>query len=462
MNPPDTAPAQHAPGRTLSRRSLFFYSLPEMPLQVAAIPVLTFIPNYYGSELGISLETVGLVWMIAMLIDGITDPVVGYASDRTVTRWGRRRVWMVASVPLMLLSVYQLFFPDHGVGATYLLFWMIVLWIGWTMLLIPYYAWGAELSADYHERAVVSAWRTAVGMFANVLSKLVPVVALYLFAYGGTQEVLQLIGILLMVLLPLTVFLCVWQVPETLQFVPARMPVIAGIRVMWRNGPFKRLLLAFFINYIGTSISSATIIFYIRGVLGEEKAGITMILCYYLANLLSIPFWLKVSHSLGKHRAWVAGLLIFVVASPAYLLLGQGDFYWMLPIAAITGVGGGAFWVMPNAMKADVIDLDTLKSGENRAATYFAVWSLAIKLAMALGPWLSLSVLGWVGYDATPGAHNTVQQVLGLKLIFVFSTPLFYGLAALIAWRYPITEERHRLLRAALQRRVARVAPDNP
>ena len=440
----------------LNRRTLFYYSLPEMPLQVAAIPVLTFIPNYYGSELGIELSTVGLVWLLATLVDGISDPVIGYASDRTHSRWGRRRIWMAAAVIPMLLSVYYLFFPATGVGAGYLLFWMITLWIAWTMLLIPYYAWGAELSTDYHERAVVSAWRTWVGMFANVLSKLIPVAALYFFAYGGTREVLVLIGTMLMVLLPVTVGLAVWQVPESRAFVAARMPLLHGLRLMWRNGPFKRLLLAFFINYIGTSISSATIMFYIRGIIGEEKAGIAMILCYYLANLISIPLWLRVSRHIGKHRAWVVGLLIFVVASPLYLLLGEGDFVWMLPIAAITGVGGGAFWVMPNAMKADVIDLDTLKSGENRAAMFFAVWSLAIKLAMALGPWLALTTLDWVGFDAAPGAHNTEEQLWGLKIIFIFSTPVFYGLAAAIAWRYPITEERHRRLRKLLEKRHAR------
>ncbi len=446
------------PTQALSRRRLFFYSLPEMPLQVAAIPVMTFIPNYYGSELGVSLATVGTVWLLATLIDGLSDPVIGYASDRTNTRWGRRRVWMLASVPLMMISIHRLFFPSTGADGTYLLFWMVCLWIGWTMLLIPYYAWGAELSDEYHERAVVSAWRTWIGMFANVMSKLIPVAALYFFAYGGTREVLVIVGWMMMALIPLTVILAVTQVPERTNYVPTRAPLMQGIKLMWKNGPFKRLLLAFFINYIGTSISSATIIFYIRGVIGEEQAGITMILCYYLVNLLSIPFWLKISKRIGKHKAWVAGLSIFVVASPLYLFLGEGDFIWVLPIAAITGLGGGAFWVMPNAMKADVIDLDRLKSGEDRAATYFAVWSLAIKIAMALGPWMALTALDLVGFDATPDAENTPEQLLGLKLIFVMSVPVFYSIAALVAWRYPITEERHRRLRTLLEKRRARRA----
>ena len=453
-----TRAAGDIPGSTdtkLPKRTLFYYGLSDMPIQVATIAVSAYIPNYFGADLGVSLAAVGTVWLIARLFDAFTDPLIGYLSDRTNTRWGRRRVWMVAAVPFMMVAIYKLFFPVPPVDANYLLIWMCVLWLGWTMLLIPYYAWAAELSPDYNERSVITGWRTWLGMFANVLSKLVPVAALVLFAYGGTREVLVLIGSMMLVLLPVTVGVTVWKVPETRNFTPSRMPIVKGLRLMWANGPFKILVTAFFINYTGTALSTAAVLFFIRGVLGEEEAGIVMLLTYYGTNLCSIPFWVWISAKIGKHRAWIAGLLMFWV-SPLYMLLGPGDFYWMLPITAITGFAGGSGWVLPNSMKADVIDLDTLKSGENRAAWFFAVWSLAIKIALSVGPWLALTALALVGFDPTPGAVNTPEQLWGLRILFCFSTPLFFTLAAVVATRYPITEERHRRLRSALERRQAR------
>ena len=434
----------------LDRRTKLLYGLPEMPLQVATIPVVTFIPNYYGSELGVSLAAIGVVWMLARLFDGVSDPLIGYLSDRTASRWGRRRVWMVAALPIMMLALWKLFFPGGAVDAMYLLVWMLALWLGWTMLIIPYYAWGAELSDDYHERTSISAWRTGLGMVANVLSKLLPVAALYFFSYGGTREVLNMVGWMVLAMLPLTVLITVTTVSEAPRPRRAGVSLGRGLRLMMENGPFLRLMLAFLVNYTGTAMSTATVLFFIRGVVQEEDAGIVMILTYYLATLASIPFWLQVSRRIGKHRAWMAGLSLFVLASPFYMLLGPGDFYWMLPISFITGIGGGAFWVMPNAMKADVIDLDEANSGENRAALFFAMWSMAMKLALSIGPMLALTALAWTGFDATPGAVNGERELLGLRIIYVFATPVFYGIAILIIRGYPITEEYQRELRTRI------------
>ena len=386
---------------------MIYYGLADMPIQVATIAVAAYIPNYYGSDLGISLATVGTVWLLARLFDAVTDPLIGYLSDRTRTRWGRRRVWMAGAAPIMTLAIYKLFFPDPDVDGTYLLIWMVILWLGWTMLLIPYYAWAAELSPDYNERSVITGWRTWLGLAANVISKVIPVLALLLFAYGGTREVLLMIGTMLLVLTPVTIGLTIWKVPERVDLHPVHIPMLDGLKLMWRNGPFKRLLVAFFINHTGAALSTAVVLFYIRGVVQEEDAGIVMLLTYYAVSLCSVPIWVAISKRVGKHRAWCAGLMMYWV-SVVYMFLGPGDFLLMLPVTAVTGFAGGCTWVLPNSMKADVIDLDTLESGQNRAAWFFAVWSLAIKIAASIGPWLALMLLPSPGSTQHP-VRTTAQ-----------------------------------------------------
>jgi glycoside/pentoside/hexuronide:cation symporter, GPH family len=434
----------------LPRRTLFFYGLADMPIQMAAVPIAAFIPNYYGADLGVSLAAVGTIWLITRLFDAVSDPLIGWLSDRTHTRFGRRRVWMVASIPISMLAIYKLFMPEPPVDASYLLFWLIVLWTGWTMLFIPYYAWAAELSTDYHERTRITGWRAWIGMAGNVLSKVVPVAAIFFFGFGGTRETLLLVGAMILLLLPISVILTVINVPEGRDYAPSRMALLPGLRLMLRNQPFKRLVVAFFINQLGSAISTALVVFFIRGVLKDEQGSILMLLVYYGFNLMGIPFWIWFAGRIGKHRAWSLSLIVFSVFQCGYLLLGEGDFYWMLPITAVTGLLGGSFWVIPNSMKADVIDLDTLESGENRAAWYFSVWSLTTKIALSVGPWLALSILALFGYDPTPGAVNDDSGQLGLRLLYCLGPALGFTAAAVIAWNHPLDEERHREIRAAL------------
>ena len=157
--------------KRLPKKTLFFYGLSDMPLSVANVPLAAYIPNYYGADLGVSLAAIGSVWLFARLFDAITDPLIGYLGDKTDTRWGRRRVWMLGSIPFLMLSVYKIFFPSLDVDAGYLLFWLVVFWLGWTMLFIPYYAWAAELSPDYNERTTIAAWRMFLGMMLWIMQK---------------------------------------------------------------------------------------------------------------------------------------------------------------------------------------------------------------------------------------------------------------------------------------------------
>ena len=436
--------------KPLSRRTLFFFGLADMPIQMAAIPVAAFIPNYYGQDLGLSLAAVGTIWLMTRLFDAVSDPLIGWLSDRTSTPWGRRRVWMVAAVPIMMISVYKLFMPSGEVTELYLLGWLVALWIGWTMLFIPYYAWAAELSTDYNERTRITGWRAWIGMAANVVSKVVPVLSIFFFDYGGTAETLFLIGVMTLVLLPVTVGLCVTNVPEPQDYRPTQIALLPGLKLMLKNGPFKRLVVAFFVNQLGSAISTALVVFYIRNVLEEEQSSILMLLVYYGFNLLGIPFWIWFSSVVSKHRAWCMALFVFAGFQSCYLLLGPGDFYNMLPITACTGFLGGAFFVIPNSMKADVIDIDRLETGEDRTAWYFAVWSFTTKVALSVGPWLALTLLAIVGFDPSIAARSE-EGIEGLKLLFVLGPATGFVLAALIAWNHPLDQKRHAEIRRELE-----------
>jgi Na+/melibiose symporter-like transporter len=162
-----------------------------------------------------------------------------------------------------------------------------------------------------------------------------------------------------------------------------------------------------------------------------------------------------VAHSVGKRNAWLMGMTVVIIAQPCYLLLGTGDEYELLAVLALLGIGIGSFNAIPAAMKADVVDLDRLRSGEDRTALFFSVWSLANKFVLAVSAGAVLWLLGYFfGFDAK--GENGPEQIQALRLVFCLLPMPFYFAAFAVVWKYPITEARHHRLIALLERRTER------
>ncbi len=420
---------------------------------MSMFPVLVFVPKYYTSDLGVSLALAANLILVVRLFDVVTDPLVGYLSDRTPGPFGRRAPWIAAATPLMMLSIYMLFLPPEGAGAMHLFTWYTLLSLGTTMMLIPYYAWGSELSPDYNERSRITGWRSQLGVVGSLLAQAVPVAAAFYFGIKGSASVLEIVAITMLVLMPICVTTTLVSVPQTKTYTRSTIPFWEGLGVMWDNGPFKRLISAFFLGSLALNITTPLYIYFIAFVLKAEDQAIYMLFFFYLSNLAAVPFWVRLSSKIGKHRAYVASFAIISMAHPFYLLLGEGDFWYMLPITLVTGFSAGAFAALPNSMKADVIDLDTIKCGENRAALFFSTWSFTQKLAAAGATWLALMGLALFNFNTTPGGFNDADQLFGLRFLFALLPSLFFLTAGAVIWNYPITERVHREMRESLQQK---------
>ena len=435
----------------LKSSTLFYYSLTDLPVMMSIFPVLVFIPRFYASDVGVSLAAVGSYIFIMRVMDVFTDPLMGYISDRTRSRFGRRRPWVALSTPIMMLAIYKLFMPPADADGLYMFVWLVTLSIATTMMLIPYYAWGAELSTDYNERSKVTGWRAGAGVVGQLTAQLVPALALFFFGLGGSATVLELVGITMLVLMPICVVATLAKTPEPQQHVTSVIPMMQGIKLMFTNGPFLRVVMAFRIGSTGLNITTPLYIFFVADVLGAEDQSIYMLSCFYITNLATIPFWVWLAGKIGKHRAYLASFITIACAHPFYLLLGEGDFWWMLPVTIVTGFAAAGFsQAIPNSMKADVIDLDTLNSGENRSALFFSAWSFAQKATASIGGAIAMFGLALWGFDAAPGAVNGEEEMFGLRFLFSTFPSIFFLTAAAIVWKYPITEDRHAEIRAAL------------
>ena len=440
----------------LNRSTLFFYSLTDLPVAMSIFPVIVFVPRFYASDIGVPLAMVGTIMIAVRIFDVITDPLMGYLSDHTRSRFGRRRPWILASTPILMVSIYQLFLPPEDAGGSHMLIWSMVLSIGTTMMLIPYYAWGAELSTDYNERSRITGGRAMAGVMGSLTAQLVPAAALILFGIGGSAAVLEIVGITMLIVMPVCVALTLLYTPEAQVEVRSTVPVLRGLKIMWENRPFKMLVVAFMIGSIGLNITTPLYIFFIADVLGAEDQAIFMLTFFYLTSFFAVPFWVWLSRRIGKHRAYIASFVVIACAHPFYLLLGEGDFWFMLPITVATGFAAGGFaQSLPNSMKADVIDLDNLASGENRAALFFSSWSFAQKGTSSIGAAIAMFGLALFGFDAAPGASNGSDELFGLRFLFSTFPSIFFLVGAAVVWKYPITESRHAEIRREIEARTA-------
>ena len=437
-------------------RRILPYALPSLVTSVAALPMALFVPAFYADELGLPLAAVGAAIAASRLLDVVTDPLIGSLSDRLATRWGRRKPWMIVGTPLFLIAIWQVFVPGETVSASYLLGWSALLYLGFTMIDLPHKAWGAELSTDYDERSRITSWREALST-AGQVGLLAFLLALGIRGVDGIDEQLRGIAWLIVLSLPILVALAVFSVPEGHPegFPHQRRSYLAGLRLVARNPAFGRMIGCVVLFVSGIAIQGTLHRLVLADVMGDPSRFVLMIFIENLATLGAVPLWLWFSMRIGKHRALAAAALWLAVLSLPLALLREGDTNWLLALIAVRGSSFASILFLANSIAADVIDVDTLASGEQRSGLYFAAWGMTIKLSLALGVLLGTVLPASFGYD--PAAAATPPEVQARLMVIYGCVPaLMMAGGVLFLRRFPITRQRHAEVRAALENRSTR------
>ncbi len=388
----------------------------------------------------------GGILLLARLTDVVTDPVVGEICDRTRSRFGQRRPWLVLAAPLLLLATWQLLMPPAQAGALHLLAWSLLAYLAWTMMLLAYTAWGAELSADYHERSVITGTRQAFVMLGVMLAAGLPVlIGAQPESRAALAGLFTVTAATLVVTLPAAVLL----VGEPEQVRPQRLPLRRGLGLILANAPFRRLLVAYLLNGFANGLPATLFILFVGQVIQAPAAAGPLLLLYFTSGMLAVPFWLRLSRRIGKHRAWAAAMLWACLGFAATPLLGPGDVLPFAVICCLTGLSLGADMALPDAMQADVVDLDRVMSGSRRTALFFALWGMATKLALALAVGVAFPILTLIGFS-TDGA-SPPGALLGLTCLYALLPIAVKLVATGLIWRFEIDAPRQ----AELRRQIA-------
>lgn len=426
---------------SLSTRALLAYAAPALPLAALYFPVYVYVAPFYAG-MGVALGAIGGLFIAVRLLDAVTDPLMGWASDRLRLPFGRRKPWMALAAPLVAASVWMLMVPPEGAGFGHLALWLCALTLSWTVALTPWYAWGAEIDGDYAGRARVTAWREATALIGTVLA-----VVLYNLAADAPAG-MRAVALFVAVAMPLAAAAAVLGAPEPRDHSRARLSLREAAAALRGNAPFRRLLLAYFVNGCANALPAGLFLFFIEDYLGAPDAG-WLLLVYFLCAVAAMPFWAWAARRWSKHRAWGGAMAFCCAVFACALLLRPGDVAGFAVICVLTGLALSADLALPPAMQADVVDVDTAASGEQRTGLFFALWSVATKAALALAGGAALIALQLSGFVA--GGANTPEALRALALLYAGAPVALKLLAVVLMWNFPLSREIHDSLRARIE-----------
>ena len=435
----------------LSRRQLAFYAGPCLGLAGVGLPLIALLPAYYAEVLGLNLSAVGVAFMAVRLADIGLDPILGVMMDRTRTPWGRFRPWLAAGAPVMMLATGLLFFARPGVGPFYLAAGLALAYAGWSICVLAQSAWGAVLSVDYHERSRIYSWWQAFNLLGLLLVLLAPILAARL-GLASRRDSMVVMGALLLLLYPATIWLAVTQAPEP-ESDPGRRPArLADWAALFRLDAVRRVMLLDLILGLGFGVQASLFLFYLEACKGIAPLQANLLLlAYFLAGLGGGPLWTVLARRFDKHRALAASCLFYLVGLAGLGLMPPGSGLWAGVAAIVAGLPYSAPNLLSRSMMADAGDEETLDSGEDRMGLLYAVLNSSTKVGSALAVGLTFVGLDLAGFKPA-GAHNTPGALMGLALLFLVVPAALNLMGAALLLGYPLTVGRYAEIRSALDR----------
>ena len=424
----------------LNKRVLASYSMVALPIGAMAMPIAIYLPPFYSGGLGLSLATVGLIFTLARVWDLITDPVMGVVIDRYGSRWGQYKHWVALAIPLLMLAIYKLFLPNPSdVDAVYLGGWLLVLYVGYTMLSISHNSWGSVLAGDYDERSKLFGWREIFIILGMGLVLAIPA-TLDLSGDTGISEKMAAMGMFCLVLFPLTVLPTVLGVPDKRSIRPETVGLKDALELLRSNPILRRLLFADFTTAFAMSATAALYIFFATYVFELKDHASLALLLYFFAGFLAMPAWLKLAYRMGKVGAIKIAIgYTMLLQAGLFFATDPGNVALFWSYTFLAGLAFGAGPTLLHSMMADLTDLDESKTGQKRAGMYFALLATINKLGGASAVGLTLTLADRL-FNFTPGSDNSPEAIQGLLLIFCFAPAAAFAVTYLPLHRYPLSK----------------------
>ena len=402
---------------------------------------------YYLTEvLGVAIATASLVLFAAKIWDWIANPLMGYLSDRTETRWGRRRPYLVLGGLVSGLAFALYFSAALTPVSQSLVLVTITLALvgtGYTIFNVPYMAMPSELVDDYKDRTRMISVRvffigigTLIGVSTQRLAELLGGDA------TGYAHMGLIVGMFVFVFMSLTFFGTAGGRQHRRE--TQQVAFLEQLRTGLANKPFAALLGTKFTQLFGLFTSTAMSIFVVKYVLGKENPGEWMI--YFVAvsfvgQTLSIPFWTWITKKIEKRATYMLATVLFCLMSLTWLVASPAEsIYIFCARALLKGFAAGGLLLMGQSMLPDTIEYDHRRTGLRREGVFSGLYSIVEKVASSFAPTLLGLGYAWFGFQSKAPVQ-TAETIDGIRYCAAFLPSLYFAISLLPLWFYRLDEQ---------------------
>lgn len=458
----------------LSLSHCLSFSAPQLTVIWLAAPVQV-LQGIYAKYYGFTLATLASIILFARLFDAITDPLIGYYSDRCYRRSGTRKPFLLVGGLLLIFSAYFLYVPvgvdihdpTDSVSVAYFTIWFIALYLALTLFEIPHAAWASELARTSTDKARIFSYRTVAGLLGMAFFYFVPVLPFF-DTKDITPETLKVSVVSAGVLMLPLLYFCIKNTPNAPCVVAVQQQSTGSkannkksLRLLFNslvgNKPLVIFLGAFLVYGFGVGMWFSLVFFYVDSYLGLGKYFAQVFLLSFMAGIIVTPIWCKLAIIFGK-KTILSVAMIFLIVSFIYAgILEPGvTGFWELLILQVINVSAGACMVaFAPAMLSEIIDFGTWKFRTEHAATYYALFMFLGKLNIAVGGAMGLAIAGWYGFDATTTVQ-TSKGIIGIVIGMVWLPIIFTVITLVLIVLSPVDARRHGIIRRRLDIRIIR------
>ena len=438
------------------------YAAPYIAVAWFMAPV-SVVQGIYAKYYAIPLTTIAAVILIARLFDAITDPLIGYYSDRYYQRTGTRKPFIIAGGLLFMVSSYFLYLPPVQATALYFTVWFMAVYLGWTLLEIPHTAWGGELAPTSQDKAKIFSFRSIASYSGTIAFYAIPLLP-FLDSSEITPETLKISVIAASVLMLPCLYACIKKVPDSARpgarASKQTLGLLALLHTIITNKPFLLFIAAMLCNNIATGMWFGLIFIFVDAYLGLGEQFAKMFMLAFVVGVLATPVWCKIAQKIGNKQTWLLAMSLAITSFIYTATLSPGDtrFEELLILKTIQTLGFSCMGFVLPAMLSEIINYSAWKfNTESSAATYFSLYAFLAKATHSIAMALGLGIAGWYGFDPASASHDS-DSIEGLTFAIAWGPLIFASLALVFIALSPISTRRHTVIRQRLDLRAARAA----